>query len=747
MFFSLKNMSAQSADLIEAPWEVSAKVPDHITTKDAYKKWVAHLATDYSFLSLFEGTSPNVRITKDNPPVLMHGLIVDYDYKNCTTDQLRGLVENPEGEFVPNYGSVSFSGGAKLYWLFEKPIPVGSQKMLTAFTARLHKELKLNKWLQGMDSGLLANTTQYYAAGYPWVEMGKRKLPHSLISFWMWEATKNLELWEGTREFAIPLEAVAEAVAEKYPNRWSGPFVEGARGIRFWDPSADNPTGAQVRKDGMMAYSGEQAFLSWEKIFGSQFVAQFAANKTEVVNNNTYYSDEESRFIMRDPESKQWLAWKENEFAQQLRNMNFSGKIAKGDTKSEIDRIEGQIRRLNRVSGYGSILHHAEGIVEMSDGKRFLNTGSRMPLAAMPHIGRNLEWSDGPARFPLIHEFMSTLFTDDNGEDPQGQMLHLMAWMKHAYECGVNLNPETGLVVYLAGPPDRGKSFFTEAIFGTLMGGCMDGSSYLVEDSKWTADLTASPVIFVADGSATADYKTVTLMTNKLKKLAANATLRSAQKYRKEGELPWFGRVIVSCNEDSESLSILPNMDISTKDKISLYKTSNRLFKFGRRRDMKEQLRKELPWFARFLLDWPYPEHLLSERTRFTLDAFHHRDLMMTALQQGPPGILSEFLIRVMKSLLVADPENRKHKLWRGTTAELYSILNEANGAFVREFKNVKALSYQLSHVYARKLLPLTQGKDAKTNSTLWTMPYDLLGEYNDEVPFDVDEAKPATQG
>lgn len=733
MFYSLKNLSSRSVELLPEPWVGAVPVPDNITNKDAHKRWAASINTDYRFLSCFEGTSPEVRVSmKDNPPVRMHGLIVDYDYKNCSTDQLRTLVENPEAEFIPNYGSVSFSGGAKLYWMFEEPIALGPQQMLDAFAKKLFKELKLSKWLQGIDSGLLANPAQYYEGGYPWVELGRRKIPHSMLAHWMWDAMKSITLWERHREYDIPMDALANELVQQYPNRWSGPFTEGARGVRFWDPSADNPTGAQVRKDGMMAYSGEQAFLSWEQIFGSQFVAQFAADKKKALLEKVFFCPEEGKFLMYDDEAATWVPWQRTDFTQQLRKLNFSDKIPRGETCSEIDKIEGFLKGpTRRIDGYGRILHHPEGLVVLRNGQRYLNVGSRQPLEAMPHIGRDLTWEDGPERFPLVHDFMSTLFTDKEGEDTYNQFPHLLAWIKHSYECGVNFDPETGLVVFLVGPPDRGKSFFTEAIFGTLMGGYEDGSSYLVDDSKWTEDLTSSPVIFVADGSATADHRVVTSMTNKLKKLAANATLRSAQKYRKEGELPWFGRIIISCNEDSESLSILPNMDISTKDKISLYKTSNKLFPFKRRKEMQQQLAKELPWFARFLLDWEIPPNLRSSRTRFTLDAFHHPALMSAALQQGPPGILSEFLIRIMRSLLAADPASRKGKRWQGSSAELYDLLNEANGSFCKEFRNVRALANQMSHLQARGLLPIGSGKNPKTNSATWIIPYDILEEYD----------------
>jgi len=46
----------------------------------------------------------------------------------------------------------------------------------------------------------------------------------------------------------------------------------------------------------------------------------------------------------------------------------------------------------------------------------------------------------------------------------------------------------------------------------------------------------------------------------------------SYEKFKSSGEVPWFGRIIVTCNLDAESLRILPDMDLNTNDKISLFK-------------------------------------------------------------------------------------------------------------------------------------------------------------------------------
>ena len=730
MFYSIKNLSANVAEPLESPWEGSVAVPDSVVSAGDHDKWKVALTTSYRFLSMYEGVSPEVRIGKDNPAIKMHGLAVDYDFKNCTTDVLRGLADVPESEFSPNYGSVSFSRGAKLYWMFERPIPVGSPKMHELFIKKLHKELNLGGWLKGIDAGILVNPSQYYEAGHPWVEISKARIPHATLCHWLWKCLESTDLWAEYKVYSIPLEDIEVEAAARFPGRWTGPFKVGARGVRFWDLSADNPTGAQVRLDGMMAYSGEQAFLSWEDIFGTSFVAKYAADRRDKLLSDVVW--DEKRFYMKNARGK-WLGWDKSDFSQQLRIMGFDGSKPRNRTCSDLDIAEGTVKsEEHRVDQVAKMVHFREGLLEWN-GLKYLNTGAPRPIEPMPSIGRPLEWGDGPTHFPFIYRFMNTLFSDKNGLDKHGQRPHLMAWLKHFYSGGLDYLPSQGLVVMLAGPPDRGKSLFTEAIMGGLMGGCADGSDYLVENGKWTANIASSPVVYIGDGSATADGKLVTSMTNKLKKLVANATMRAAQKFQAEGDIPWYGRCVLSCNTDSESLSILPNMDISTKDKISLYRTSDQPFKFFERHAMTKTIKSELPWFARFLLDWETPKELLAPNPRFWLVPFHHPELFAAAQQQGKAGLLSEYLVGHMRMLYAMDPATRKNQDWRGTAAMLHQSMCSSNESFAREFRSVQSFSTLIGQLKARGLLPIEKLR-SNHGQPEWSIPYDLAGSDDDTL-------------
>jgi len=713
VFFKLNNLASMSVDQIDAPWELEVEGPPE-GTKEEYKAWALNPITKHAFVSAVEGLSPVIRIGKDNPPVKMHGLIVDYDNRAVTADRLRELSDHPPCEWLPAYGSVSFRRGAKLYWLFEKPIPVSPGVQVKKFLERLFKELRLNQWLAGYDAGATANIGQYYDIGKEFVAIGGAPIKHAVLAHWAWEATRDAVLWTDSKRYDIPIDEVAREMQERFPGRWPGRFVEGARGVRFWDPAADNPTGAQVRRDGMTCYTGDRAFMSWADIFGSAFVSRFAATKTSELLDNTYYDGKRYYAKVPDEEGGHYVAWDKADFSQYLKVKGFDPARGKGKTCSELDEAEIAIKSQRLVDYAKKLVHFPRGLVQWR-GKKYLNIGAPEPIKPAPQKDTKMSWSDGEQYFPYIKSFMDVFFTDDKGEDDLNQRAFLFAWLKRFYEGGLTLTPTQGQVVIIAGHPNKGKSFFCEGIVGGLMGGCEEGTSYLVDNVRWTEDVAESPVMYVGDSRAAEDHRASTAFSNQLKRIVANATLRSAQKFTKETDVPWYGRIMISCNLDAESLNILPNLEISNRDKVLMFKTSSVQFPFPERRKSEELLKKELPFFARFLLDWDLPECVKSQMTRFGIEKFQHPELMEAASTQGSTGVLLDYLLSFLKADAAAAGHQRK--CWIGTSAELYKVLAESDQQFGKELRTVRSFQTCLGQLKNRGVLRIDEEKPPRHGS------------------------------
>lgn len=731
MFYVLQNLSSMSVSPVQEPWALGTEVPSTLASKEEYKRWSLDPATRHAFASAFEGLAPAVRIGKDNPPVRMHGLIVDYDSRSVTADRIRELAARPPCEFVPAYGSVSYSGGGRLYWLFEKPLPVSQGTYLKKFMERLLKDLCVVKWLPGADAGATANPGQYYEIGKEFVPLGGRPIPHGVLSFMAWEAMRDTPLWAEAKDFEIPMDAIAAEVEERFPGRWRGAFEIGARGVRFWDPAADNPTGAQVRADGVTCYTGDKAFMSWKDIFGYPFVAKYGSSKSKIIVDNTYFDGQKYFLRLSDEESGGFAEWNKDDFAKFLRHKGFSSTRKKGETSSEVDDAEVSIQIHRKVDYAKRLIHYRKGLL-VWHGKKFLNMGAPTPMQPAPQMDRPMEWSDGTKYFPLIKAFSDILFADKDGKDEYNQLVHSFAWLKRFYKSGLDCRPTRGQVVFIAGPVGKGKSLFCEGIVGGLMGGCEEGTDHFVDGGHWTDNIAQAPVVYVGDALAVVAKRTRDAFSNLLKKYAANASMRSSQKFSKEADVPWYGRIMISLNMDAESLEILPNMDISNRDKISLFKTSDAKFPFPPEDEIEEILKKELPFFGRFLLDWTPPPNVMSSEHRFGVEPFHHPELYDEAAQRGGSGILNEFLLNFLAADKLANGTKRNY--WRGTLVDLYSNMVQMNPQVASEFRSIKTFQTYLAHVKNRGLIRMDKTLRKHGGLRTWMIYYPTDESLPEEV-------------
>jgi len=81
MFFYLKNLRAQDAHLTQNPASLPVTPLPEWENKAQFKEWCGEASTDHIFYSLIEGDVPSQRVSQDNPPRLVHGVVADYDAK------------------------------------------------------------------------------------------------------------------------------------------------------------------------------------------------------------------------------------------------------------------------------------------------------------------------------------------------------------------------------------------------------------------------------------------------------------------------------------------------------------------------------------------------------------------------------------------------------------------------------------------------------------------------------------------
>ena len=132
------------------------------------------------------------------------------------------------------------------------------------------------------------------------------RIPNAEIMAW------DLTLFESSARHVvadvvdIDIKVVAEEVKKrKWPHEPPPNFAVGTRCVRFWDPTADNTTGAQIVKDGIRVYTPhDNGFKSWRSLLGAEFCEEYTSKSMAPFLEDTTYchsKDEYWRFFRNDP--------------------------------------------------------------------------------------------------------------------------------------------------------------------------------------------------------------------------------------------------------------------------------------------------------------------------------------------------------------------------------------------------------------------------------------------------------------
>lgn len=719
MYYSLKNLGATVTTPLEKPWEYQAtRIPGDVVTKELYAQWANNHNTEHAFISAVEGTMPGIRVSNSNPVFKLNALIVDYDAA-ITPAMIQGVLSNPPSEFKPRYCCTTFSGGARLVWTFERPILLASSEQYKRFAAYATKILKLSKWLPGLDTGALGNCSQYYEIGKDWRQLFISDLPSNLLHLWLYEVSKDIRL-SAEVDYSIPIETIAEEVDKRWPGRWKGAFEIGSRGVRFWDPTASDETGCVVLKSGMMAFSGEQAFLPWRRILGPVFVEQFEADKVGGVIENTAYDGKEFWFF----NGRRWESQSKDDFSQMLRVKGFDSARRK-DTASEVDKIQMQIKLERRVERAMPFIYYPQGILKY-DGAYFLNISTVSLMEAVPPNDKISTWQSGNDYFPFIYQWWNEMFGRYSVDPEPSQLVYVLAELWYAYTNILTGTPKPRHVQIVAGDANCGKTLYAQKVLGTIFGGYSEANDYFVEGNSWTEHIFEKGLLCIDDPTTGADIKRVARMTSLLKRLPANGIVMYNVKFKKSGQLPYRGGITFTLNTDDTSMSLMPDLDSTTKDKFCLFKArplkSVQLPLWG---ESEALFAREIPYLLRFIMNWKPPEAVIGpgSASRFGIKPFHHPDLLQASLNHGNAGIVLELLIEFVKQFKEANADYKK-PYWEGTATALYELMAGFGLTTVKQ-QTVRGFATSLGVLHTRGI-KVESIRDGKTLERRWRVDLSL---------------------
>jgi len=645
MLLAIPNLSSSRTKNC-TPWNTATSAPPKTDWNNP--------AVDHCFYSGLEGLIQSARIdSKNNPAVFLHWFVADYDGQ--IDQHMRDTVLDRCCDFKPQYLCRTFSGGARLLWKLETPFPLHRNDLTAKFMRHVKKKLKLSKILVGLDAEAFEDPCKYYEAGTDWVHLSGDVIPSAFIMQWAIESTHNYA-WNKLGD-PIPIDRVAVEVEKQYPGRWQGEFAVGVRGVRFWDSSADNQTAAVIRESGMQCFTGSQAFVPWSAILGRQFVAQFEADRVGGAVAEVYF---DGREYWTSLPNKQWQAYNKSDIALHLKvERGLSAAVPRGSSYSEVDQALHRIQKQQYIACAAPLVHRPKGIVYLN-GFRVLNTSSVEMF--QPSEDSQVD----PSRdFPWLSSYFQTLF------DPAEQLDYFYAWLRRWYSSALEGRMLPGQASFFAGVPNTGKTLLSTVILSRIFGGHIDASSFLSGEDNFNSHLFNSAVWAVDDVVPLTDTKTHLRFSALIKKMAANRTFSVREKYRVDKLIEWNGRVVVTCNTDPESIRILPDVDLSNRDKINLFRVADRdTFTFPR--NVADIIQTELPFFLRWLLNWTPPDNVLGD-SRYGVQTYCEASLFEAARHSSSAYSFLEVLLKFF--------EGQVSDVWTGSATELLSaMLNDDDG-------------------------------------------------------------------
>lgn len=344
------------------------------------------------------------------------------------------------------------------------------------------------------------------------------------------------------------------------------------------------------------------------------------------------------------------------------------GLVSPADTCLLAIQDNRNIQYAGPLAGYPDGIHENQGV-------RFLVT--RGPKLIEPAQG---QW-------PTLRRLFSNMLGADEDDTQMGIFL---SWLKLAIEqlrgriIDDNMNTLPGQALALVGPAGSCKSLTQNLITELLGGRCARPYQAMLGGTTFNGDWFESEHLAIEDESPSTDIRARRQLGSWIKQITVNETQRCHRKGRDAIMLRPFWRLTMSLNDEPENLNVLPPLDESLSDKITILKTVTPLQPLPTRTQAERtaywtNLTKELPSFVHFLLNsWSIPHAYRS--SRFGVMHFHNPNVLRALESMSPEARLLELMDMELFSTPAA-------ATWSGSSLKLEQYLTAPHKDCRREAK------------------------------------------------------------
>ncbi len=709
--FSLKNLVSTSIEA-STPWNFTAQPPHEVLGKEGKKardEWINNPTTEWDVYSGVEGLNPCMRVSKGkgdvegNQPFRLHAFVADYDAPVTDEELMLGI--GRLGGKTPSYFERTMSGNSRFVWLLEAPIAVPNREFLVELLKLARRSLKIDLLSVGLDAPAWEEPNRYYTNSGVWSEVSDFRVPSDLLQGWLFEVAKKHSWKKEDSAIEIPLPMVWTELKKLHPlNGWPTEFELESQGPTFWIPASTSPKSAIVKATGMYTFSANapKPFWSWQDLLGAQFCEEYKTKAMGSATDGIYYDG--MKYWMKAGTGT-WRSFSKEDTASHLQIVRkMSADRFKG-APSKVDEALEYIRHWQFVDGAAPCAFQAYTIYQGA-GSRILNTHTRRVLTPADA----LEIWGATGEFPWLSAYFDYLF------EPFEQKDYFMAWLRRLYKGAHDLQMDRGQNVFLIGSAGTGKTLLSQNILNKLLSGAVDAQSYLLGDSTFNSQLFEAAMWLVDDNSSTVSAQKHAVFSSTIKKLTSNQIFEYNKKFSVAATVEWLGRVFVTANDDEESLRIIPDLEISSLGKTMLFRTTRVPYVFPESKEVEAIIRRELPHFARWLLEWEVPAHIVDTH-RYGVKCYHEASLLKKAEHSSRSNAFSEILDDWATEYFRDHPTEPS---WSGTA---FKLLKE----FSKEDDRRAAVKNLTVDIVSRQLSAL-KGKGHKIESSeksgarIWTI-------------------------
>jgi hypothetical protein len=226
-------------------------------------------------------------------------------------------------------------------------------------------------------------------------------------------------------------------------------------------------------------------------------------------------------------------------------------------------------------------------------------------------------------------------------------------------------------MLVLAGPPGCGKSLLQNIVTELIGGRVAKPYRYMTDRTTFNSDLLGAEHLMIEDEAASRELKIRRHFGAQLKNMIAGEGQSLHRKGRDALMVTPFWRITLSVNDEPENLMVLPPLDESIEDKITLLRCFPAVMDYTpedvrARQKFRTDVSAELPAYLHWLGQWKIPAKMQNQR--YGVERFHDPVLKQAILELQPEMKLWS----LVHNLQIWGIDN---ETWRGTANDLEELM------------------------------------------------------------------------